>query len=99
MIETVGTYLRIGNRETVQQAREKREQFSSFDQALGAFLSESKDVRVKDARLYVAFGHQLLMESIQTAARPIRTPATKTHATSHCDTSIVLEELRFPVLN
>ena len=63
MIETVGTYLRIGNRETVQQAREKREQFSSFDQALGAFLSESKDVRVKDARLYVAFGHQLLMES------------------------------------
>lgn len=64
MLETVGTYLRIGNRETVQQAKEKRAQFSNFDQAVGAFLSEAKDVRVKDARLYVAFGHQLLLEAV-----------------------------------
>lgn len=63
MADTVGQYVRVGNRETVQQAREKREQYSTFDQAVGAFLSEAKDARIKDARVLVAMGQQLLMES------------------------------------
>lgn len=63
MADTVGQYVRVGNRETVQQAREKRAQYSTFDQAVGAFLSEAKDARIKDARVLVAMGQQLLMES------------------------------------
>lgn len=63
MVNDVGQYVRIGNPETVQQAREKRSQYSSFEQAVGVFLSEAKDARIKDARVLVALGQQLLMES------------------------------------
>lgn len=63
MVDNVGQYVRISNRETVQQAREKRSQYSSFEQAVGAFISGAKDARIKDARVLVAMGQQLLMES------------------------------------
>lgn len=63
MVDNVGQYVRIGNQETVQQAREKRSQYSSFEQAVGAFISGAKDARIKDARVLVAMGQQLLMES------------------------------------
>lgn len=63
MVDNVGQYVRIGNQETVQQAREKRSQYSSFEQAVGAFISGAKDARIKEARVLVAMGQQLLMES------------------------------------
>ena len=63
MVDTVGQYVRIGNTETVQQARERRAQYSSFEQAVGAFLNDSKNARVKESHVLVAMGQQLLMES------------------------------------